>query len=125
MHRDVVTNIITSNKTDMIITFSVDGHIKFWRKVFHLIEFAKNFKAHSGLITCASLNKDHDSLCTVGIDKTLKVFDVLNCDLRTIVRLPFTPSACEFLPRKGFDLPLIAVSEDKSGKIMIINTEKQ
>lgn len=110
MHKDTITNIITSNKTDFIITFSLDGHIKFWRKVFFLIEFVKNFKAHSGLITCASLNKDHDSLCTVGIDKTLKIFDVLNCDLRTIVRLPFTPSVCEFLPRKGFDLPLVAIS---------------
>lgn len=94
MHRDTVNNIVVSTKTDMIITFSIDGHIKFWKKVFHLIEFVKNFKAHNSLITSAALSKNHDMLCTVGIDKTLKIFDVLNCDLRTIIRLPFTPSAC-------------------------------
>lgn len=111
MHREIIHNIIISNKADMIITFSIDGHIKFWKKVFHLVEFVKNFKAHAGFITCASLNKNHDTLCTVGVDKTLKLFDVLNCDLKTIIRLPFTPSVCEFLPRKGFDLPLIALCE--------------
>lgn len=94
MHKDVVNNIIVSTKADMIITFSVDGHIKFWKKVFHLVEFVKNFKAHNGLITCAALSKNHDSLCTVGIDKTLKIFDVYNADLRNIIRLSFVPSAC-------------------------------
>lgn len=94
MHRDIVNNILVSSKTDTIITFSIDGHIKFWKKVFHLVEFAKNFKAHNGLITCAALSKNHDSLCTAGFDKTLKIFDVLNCDLRNIIKLPFVPSAC-------------------------------
>lgn len=37
MHKDTVTNVIVSSKADMIITFSIDGHIKFWKKVFHLI----------------------------------------------------------------------------------------
>jgi hypothetical protein len=46
------------------------------------------------LITCASLSKNHDSLCTVGIDKTLKIFDVYACDLRMMIKLPFVPSAC-------------------------------
>jgi|LakMenEpi03Aug12_release.lakeMendotaPanAssembly.Ray.scaffolds.fasta_scaffold1123255_1 peptidylprolyl isomerase domain and WD repeat-containing protein 1 len=94
MHRDIVNNIIVSNKADVIITFSIDGHVKFWKKVFLLIEFIKNFKAHTGLITCASLSKNHDSLCTVGIDKTLKIFDVYACDLRMMIKLPFVPSAC-------------------------------
>ena len=37
MHRDIVNNIIASSKVDYIITFSIDGHIKFWKKVFHLV----------------------------------------------------------------------------------------
>jgi peptidylprolyl isomerase domain and WD repeat-containing protein 1 len=94
MHRDIVNNIIVSEKSDMIITCSIDGHIKFWKKVFHLIEFIKNFKAHNGLITCLSLSKNHDMLCTSGIDKTLKIFDVLNSDLKNMIKLNFTPSNC-------------------------------
>jgi peptidylprolyl isomerase domain and WD repeat-containing protein 1 len=94
MHRDLVNNVISSAKTDFIITFSVDGHIKFWKKVFNLIQFTKNFKAHNGLITGASLSKNHDLLCSVGLDKTLKIFDTLNCDLRTVIKLNFTPNVC-------------------------------
>jgi hypothetical protein len=37
MHRDVINNIIVSNKKNVIITVSIDGHIKFWKKVFNLI----------------------------------------------------------------------------------------
>ena len=123
MHRDTVNNILVASKAEYIITFSIDGHVKFWKKAFHLVEFARNFKAHAGLITCAALSQNQDFLCTVGTDKTLKIFDVMNCDLRTVVKLSFSPSTCEFLPKEGSDEPLIAVSEEKSGRINIINTE--
>lgn len=94
MHKETVNNVISSTLTDYIITASVDGHIKFWKKIFHLLEFAKNFKAHSGLITGLALSKNHDLLCSVGLDKTLKIFDVLNCDLKLAIRLNFVPSCC-------------------------------
>lgn len=56
-----------------------------------------------------TLSKNHDLLVSVGIDKTLKIFDVLNCDLRTVIKLTFSPLDCEFIPQKGFDWELIAV----------------
>ena len=110
MHKETINNVLASPKTDFIITFSVDGHIKFWKKVFHLIEFAKNFKAHSGLITGACLSKSHDLLCSIGLDKTLKIFDVLNCDLKMSIKLSFTPSSCEFIPQDGKNWETIAIS---------------
>jgi peptidylprolyl isomerase domain and WD repeat-containing protein 1 len=111
MHKETVNNVISSPLTDYIITVSVDGHIKFWKKIFNLIEFTKNFKAHSGLITGTALSKNHDLLCSVGLDKTLKIFDVLNCDLKISIRLNFVPSCCEFIPQEGKDWDMIAVSE--------------
>lgn len=33
MHKDHVSHILLSNKFDFIITASVDGYVKFWRKV--------------------------------------------------------------------------------------------
>jgi peptidylprolyl isomerase domain and WD repeat-containing protein 1 len=123
MHREIVNNVITSSKTDFIITFSVDGHIKFWKKVFQLVDFVKNFKAHSGLITGAALSKNNDLLCSVGLDKTLKIFDVLNCDLKLSIRLNFVPSCCEFIPQEGKNWDLVAISEEKTGRIWIIDTE--
>jgi peptidylprolyl isomerase domain and WD repeat-containing protein 1 len=67
------------------------------------------------------LSKDHDLMCTVSIDKTLKIFDILNCDLMIVVKLPFSPFSCDFIPQVNNDKLLVAVSEDKSGRIMIIN----
>lgn len=47
MHRDFVTHVAIS-KADFIITGSVDGHVKFWKKQPEGIEFIKHFRAHSG-----------------------------------------------------------------------------
>ena len=49
-------------------------------------------------------------LCTVGVDKTLKIFDLLNIDLRTVIKLTFSPLTCDFIPHQGYDSPLIAIS---------------
>ncbi len=111
MHRDVINNVLASNKQGLIVTSSVDGHIKFWKKVYALVEFVKNFKAHAGLVTSMAFNKNHDLLASIGIDKTLKIFDVLNCDLRTVIKLTFSPFDCDFIPQKEFDWQLIAVTE--------------
>lgn len=111
MHRDTINNVLASNRQNLIITSSIDGHIKFWKKVFSLIEFIKNFKAHTGLVTSIKLNKNHDLLASIGIDKTLKIFDVLNCDLRTVIKLTFSPFDLDFIPQKEFDWNLIAVTE--------------
>ena len=100
MHRDIINNVLASSKQNLIITSSVDGHIKFWKKVFALVEFIKNFKAHTGLVTAIAFNKNHDLLVSIGIDKTLKLFDVLNCDLRTVIKLSFSPYDCDFIPQK-------------------------
>ena len=62
------------------------------------------------MITGASVSKNHDLLCSVGLDKTLKIFDVPNSDLLSAIRLNFVPSGCEFVPQKGRDWSLIAVS---------------
>lgn len=125
MHRELINNVVCTAKNECIITFSIDGHIKFWKKVYHLIEFVKHFKAHNGLITGVSLSKDHNLLATVSIDKTLKIFDIPNCDLMTVVRLTFSPYACEFIPRERKDGLLVAVSEDKSGRIIIVDPDEE
>lgn len=47
MHRDALSHIVVS-KTDFIITASVDGHVKFWKKQPLGIEFVKHFLSHTG-----------------------------------------------------------------------------
>lgn len=88
MHRENVTIVLASSKTNFIITISVDGHIKFWRKMFRLVDFAKHFRAHTGIVTCASLSENHDKMATVSpADKTVKIFDILNQDLLDMLKL--------------------------------------
>ena len=47
MHRDVVSHLAWT-KTDYLISASVDGHVKFWKKQPKGIEFVKHFRAHQG-----------------------------------------------------------------------------
>lgn len=59
MHKDVINHIIVSSISEHIITCSTDGNVKFWKKVFHLIEFVRQFKAHKGMINGACLDISH------------------------------------------------------------------
>lgn len=45
MHRDVITHVVVS-KTDFVVTASIDGHLKFWKKMEDGIEFVKHFRSH-------------------------------------------------------------------------------
>lgn len=49
MHRDVITHLVCT-KSDFVVTASLDGHIKFWKKGELGIEFVKHFRSHLGNI---------------------------------------------------------------------------
>ena len=86
MHRDVVTFCAVS-KSDFLVTASVDGHVKFWKKHPVGIEFVKHFRAHLGNIQDVSINHNGTLLCTVSNDKNAKVFDVVNFDMINMLKL--------------------------------------
>ncbi|KAJ3110652.1 hypothetical protein HDU96_006392 [Phlyctochytrium bullatum] len=77
MHRDVV-NFVEVARTDFIMTTSVDGHVKFWKKTDKGIEFVKHFRAHLGAIVAVATSYDGSLFVSAGADKALKVFDVVN-----------------------------------------------
>lgn len=45
MHRDCISHLVVT-KSDFVITGSVDGHIKFWKKDDSGVEFVKHFRSH-------------------------------------------------------------------------------
>ena len=47
MHRDTLSHVAVT-QTNYIVTGSVDGHVKFWKKQPEGIEFVKHFRAHLG-----------------------------------------------------------------------------
>lgn len=67
MHRDIITQTVCTRssstlvrvvcatccsmycRTDFLVTASVDGHVKFWKKQEQGVEFVKHFRAHLGV----------------------------------------------------------------------------
>lgn len=77
MHKDQVSFVTMTPNTDFLITSSIDGVVKFWKKVAVGIESVKEFRAHIGEIRSVSVSQDGRSFATAGVDKTIKIFDVI------------------------------------------------
>ncbi|KXN88078.1 Peptidyl-prolyl cis-trans isomerase cyp15 [Leucoagaricus sp. SymC.cos] len=116
MHRDVI-NYSVMTKTDFLITTSVDGHLKLWKKQETGIEFVKHYRAHLTPITGVSASADGQLFATVSEDQTAKVFDVVNFDMINIIKLGYVPHACCWVHRKGLAQGLLAVSDSTTGTI--------
>lgn len=78
MHRDVVNFVTVTSGTEFIITTSVDGHLKLWKKQEIGIEFVKHYRAHLQQIIGVSASADGAMFASVSEDGTAKVFDVIN-----------------------------------------------
>lgn len=67
-----------NDRTDFIITTSVDGHLKLWKKQDVGIEFVKDFRAHVDAVVAASVSADGKLFSTMSEDGSVKIFDVVN-----------------------------------------------
>jgi len=103
MHRDVVnfsvmTKYISTlsltcglyahclkTRTEFLITTSIDGVLKLWKKQEQGIEFVKVYRAHLSPTTAVSASADGQLFATVSEDMTAKVFDVVNFGARTFL----------------------------------------
>jgi peptidylprolyl isomerase domain and WD repeat-containing protein 1 len=61
-----------------LITTSIDGHLKFWKKQDTGIEFVKHYRAHLAPIVGVSASADGQLFATVAEDGSAKVFDIIN-----------------------------------------------
>ncbi|KAI8854878.1 hypothetical protein BC829DRAFT_378736 [Chytridium lagenaria] len=93
MHRDVINFVEVASKTDFIMTTSIDGHVKFWKKTEKGIEFVKHFRAHLGAIVSVATSHDGTLFATAGADKALKIFDIVNFDMINMFKLNYLPNA--------------------------------
>lgn len=112
MHKEQLSFVTITPGTDFLITSSVDGVVKFWKKVAQGIEFVKEFRAHQGEIRAVSVSADGRSFATAGVDKSVKIFDVITFDLLAMLPLEYTPRSVCWIHKKGASLPLLAVSDD-------------
>lgn len=108
MHRDQITHLVVS-KSEFIITASSDGHVKFWKKMEEGIEFVKHFRSHLGTITSLAVNGTGTYLCTTSVDKSAKIFDVVNFDMINMLKLSFTPLCAEWVHSSGDAIAALAM----------------
>ncbi|KAJ3158430.1 Peptidyl-prolyl cis-trans isomerase cyp15 [Geranomyces michiganensis] len=116
MHRDIV-NFVAITKTDFLITTSVDGHVKFWKKTEKGLEFVKHFRSHLGAIVAIDVSHDGTLLATCGADQGLKIFDVVNFDMINMIKLPYLPNSVCWMYQKGQAQALLACSDRESPAI--------
>lgn len=118
MHRDVI-NFVVMTRTEFLITTSVDGHLKLWKKQDQGIEFVKHYRAHLAPIVAVSASADGQLFASVAEDGTAKVFDVINFDMINMLKLGFEPHACCWVHKRGEAQGLLAVSEKSTGVIRL------
>ncbi|XDG10515.1 hypothetical protein ABKA04_010130 [Annulohypoxylon sp. FPYF3050] len=111
MHKEQLS-FVNVTRSDFLITTSVDGVVKFWKKIAQGIEFVKEFKAHQGDVRSVSVSQDGRSFATAGTDKTVKIFDVVTFDLLAMLTLDYAPRCVCWVHKLGASLPLLAVSDD-------------
>ncbi|EAA10133.4 AGAP008660-PA [Anopheles gambiae str. PEST] len=118
MHRDTITHLVVT-KSEFIVTVSVDGHVKFWKKMELGIEFVKHFRSHLAPINCLAVNCSGTYLCTASVDKSIKVFDVINFDMINMLKLEYVPYRVEWIHRMGDVISYLAVADQDSPVIRI------
>ena len=122
MHRDPVCRAdVTPHPTNFVITASIDGHVKFWKKQEEGIEFVKHYRAHLGPIVGTSVSADGALYASISTDGSVKVFDVANFDMINMINLSFTPRACCWVHKRGKASTILAISEEGSNKIHLFD----
>jgi peptidylprolyl isomerase domain and WD repeat-containing protein 1 len=119
MHKEQLSFLTMTPLTDFLITSSADGAVKFWKKGNQGIEFVKEFKAHVGEIQSVSVSADGRSFATAGVDKSIKIFDVITFDLLSMLTVEFTPKCVCWVHKRGASLPLLAISDEVNHSIRI------
>jgi peptidylprolyl isomerase domain and WD repeat-containing protein 1 len=119
MHRDQLCFTTFTPSTDFLITSSIDGVVKFWKKDYGGVEFVKEFKAHDGEIKSVNVSVDGRSFATAGADNTVKIFDVETFDLLAMLSLDYSPKAVCWVHGRGASFPLLAISSEDNPWIRI------
>jgi len=121
MHRDTVSHVVVTPRTDFLITASCDGHLKFWKKAAEGVEFVKHFRSHAGPVADLAASHDGENVATCSSERTVKLFDVLSFDMTGMLRLAFTPRCLAWVYARGEQLLKLAVSDADSGAVNVFD----
>ncbi|CAI4232933.1 unnamed protein product [Auanema sp. JU1783] len=122
MHIETLSHVIATD-TDFIITASIDGHLKFWKKKYgEGIEFVKHFRCHLSAFSDIAVNFDGTLLATACMqDKSVKVFDVENFDMINILKLDFIPKTLCWVHQGADIVAYLAISNSENGNVVVVD----
>lgn len=124
MHRDYVSHVLVT-KTQFLITASIDGIIKFWKKTEDGIEFVKGFKTHLGPIEDLAVTEAGDELVSISKkDKSVKVFDVRNFDMINMFSLEFEPKCIEWINNSSVYNENLIIADSQSSNIYVFDAKQ-
>ena len=119
MHRDVVSHVAVARSCEFVVTASVDGHVKFWRKMATGIEFVKHFQAHLGPIHALAVSPCGRRLATTSSDCFVKFFEVATFDMSCMAEMNYTPTCAAWICGAGAVFDRLAVGDASSGAIRV------
>lgn len=123
MHRDVVSHVAVSKTTEFIVTGSVDGHVKFWKKMAETIEFVKHYQAHLGAINAMVVSPDGKMLVTTATDNMIKFFEISGFDMSNMISTSYTPTAAVWLAGPLTICDRVAVADSASGSVRVYRAD--
>lgn len=93
MHKDQLDKVIYINKIDTLITISIEGMIKFWKKTSVGLEFIKEIRTFTTRIKSFSYtNSCQFALASSEFEENLCVFDLICIDLIQKMRINLKPN---------------------------------
>lgn len=124
MHKDWVTHIVYAPFTDFFISASLDGIVKFWKKIDEGIEFAKQFKAHVAPISGLAVSSNGCLCATISQDKSVKIFDVATFDMIAMMKIEFEPGHASWGFKNTSRKEYLAISDKNSPDIHIFDARE-
>ena len=146
MHADSVTQTVHNAKHGYVITGSMDGVVKFWKRLTvseenmfpkaigqsttkhspaqeqqqPCLEFVKSFTAHTGPVNCLAME---DDWCASVSDNEIQIYDVRLFDSLSMIPTKgesLTYTHAVWIPQKG--TKVLAVAVKQSGSIYLYST---
>ncbi|OLL22861.1 Peptidyl-prolyl cis-trans isomerase cyp15 [Neolecta irregularis DAH-3] len=118
MHKENLSHIIAT-PTDFIITCSIDGRLKFWKKTATGIDFVKVFRVFMGPFRDVKVSYDGVFVVCIGEEGGVRIFDLIRIDMINLFELGLRPKAACWVYNQDTQGKLIAVSSEQDCNINI------
>ena len=122
LHREQLTHLLLTPLTSFLLTASRDGVLKWWKKVKGTITFVRQYRAHEGALLCLTCDLAGTNAVSIGCDRWLKWFDVVNFDLVHMIQLTYDAAAAAWVhEREG--KPTICVSSRTTPEVFLYHND--